>query len=372
MNAMPVVTLVLAVALSQAPPVLRIEPDGGPRRVKVIARLPEELRVTLPEGKLTQDQGEQWLSFAVVHMETGKSGPPILGSYERRGEWLTFRPGNLLTPEQTYRAVFRPGAKSERSVVYTVSAPKATPPAVVEKVYPTAKELPANCLRFYIHFSKPMRGGQDLFDQIYLVDDKGNKVHDPWLRDELWDATERMLVLYIHPGRIKWGLLLRLLFGPVFLPNREYTLVIGPEVQDKSGQPLGKEYRFTFRTTAEDRKRLDVSKWKLTTPALGTKEAVTLTVPQALDNGSMKRYLKIVDDKGERVPGRIEVAPGERQWTFHPEQAWRGGTYKLVIDPELEDVAGNTPVTAFDVDADAPKLPPQRLNMEFRPSAKKR
>jgi hypothetical protein len=217
-----------------------------------------------------------------------------------------------------------------------------------------------------------MRGGQDIFDQIYLLDDKGNKVHDPWLRDELWDATEQLLILYIHPGRIKWGLLLRMMFGPVFLPDRQYTLVISPKLLDRSGQPLGKEHRYSFRTGAEDRQRINLSKWKITPPAAGTKDAVTLDVPQPLDNSAMKRFLKIVDHRNEVVPGKVEITTGEQKWFFRPERAWTAAAYQLVIDRELEDVAGNTPVTAFDVDADAPELPPQRLSIEFRPAETRR
>ena len=65
------------------------------------------------------------------------------------------------------------------------SVPTPTPPAVVTKVYPSGDVLPANHLKFYLYFSKPMRGGPDLFQYLRIEDADGKAVYDPWLHDEL-------------------------------------------------------------------------------------------------------------------------------------------------------------------------------------------
>jgi len=72
-------------------------------------------------------------------------------------------------------------------------------------------------LRFHIYFSKPMRGGQDIFEQIKILGPDGKEIDEAWLTDELWEDDDTHLILYIHPGRIKWGLLLRMLLGPGIL-----------------------------------------------------------------------------------------------------------------------------------------------------------
>src|SRR5262249_10842392 len=97
----------------------------------------------------------------------------------------------------------------------------------------------------------------------------------------------RSLILYIHPGRIKWGVLLRLLFGPVLEPGREYTLVIGPEVRDLDGRPLGKAFTKKFRTTAEDRTRVELADWNVQAPAAGTVRPLRLSFPKPLDRVSL-------------------------------------------------------------------------------------
>jgi hypothetical protein len=40
----------------------------------------------------------------------------------------------------------------------------------------------------------------------------------------------------------------------------------------------------------------------------------------------------------------------ERQWTFLPDAAWRPGTYALVVETVIEDLAGNNVGKPFDVD----------------------
>ncbi len=42
------------------------------------------------------------------------------------------------------------------------------------------------------------------------------------------------------------------------------------------------------------------------------------------------------------------------EWRFTPEQPWSAGRQKIFIDPELEDLAGNTSQKPFEVDRDLP------------------
>src|SRR3989440_11649597 len=195
-----------------------------------------------------------------------------------------------------------------------------------------------------------MRGGADIFKQIRLVDDKGETVLEPWLTDELWDDDGKLLILYIHPGRIKWGVLLRILFGPALYPDREYTLVIPGEMLDAEGRRLGKDYTKKFRTTAEERTRLVVEDWKQRAPAAGGTAALVVDFPRAVDHLGMAKFITIRDGKGQPVSGKVTVGADERSMKFMPAQPWRREEYKLVVDGRLEDVAGNTPRRPFDMD----------------------
>src|SRR5438552_15354178 len=179
----------------------------------------------------------------------------------------------------------------------------STPPATVEHIYPTSDVLPANQLKFYIHFSKPMREGEAIFERIQILDEHGTLVEDPWRRTELWTADAKRLSLWIHPGRIKTGVNLREELGPVLEPNKSYTVVIRGEVEDADGQPLGKDVVKKFRTAAVDDRRPLPQDWKLTPPRAGTREALRLDFGEPLDHALMQRCIDVRDAAGKELPG---------------------------------------------------------------------
>jgi hypothetical protein len=344
-------------------PAVRVAPKPDGKGVEVIATL--SAKAKLAKGKLTQDDGEVWLQLHLV--ENGKEGPAMLGTYQHRGDELVFQPRFPLQPDKIYRARFTPPGMAAREVDYKVPARPPAPAPEVVAVWPTGDVLPANHLRFYIEFNRPMLGGEEIFNGIQLLDADGQLIYDPWLPDELWDETGMMLTLYIHPGRIKWGVLLRDLLGPVLEPKRSYTLVIRGSLLDADGRKLGKDFTKKFKTTAEDRTRIELANWKITSPKAGGKEAVKVAFDKVIDHVGAKQFVKVTDAKGAAVAGKVTVARDGRSWTFEPAAPWAAQDYKIVVDERLEDDAGNTPVRAFDVDADAPVLPAQSLSLVFRP-----
>ena len=66
-------------------------------------------------------------------------------------------------------------------------------------IYPTAHTLPANHLKFYLHFSQPMRQGVFL-DHCRLLDDHDQPVTEPFRETELWNEDGTRLTLWFHPG----------------------------------------------------------------------------------------------------------------------------------------------------------------------------
>jgi hypothetical protein len=349
-----------------AQPRLAVRPLSDAARVEVVASLPKPLLTRIPAGKLTQDQGESWLRLALLD-DAGKEGLPMLGTYERRHAELVFRPRFPLTHGLVYRARFEPAKGQSLTADYRVPPRPKTEPAVVAKVYPSGGVLPANHLKFYIYFSKPMRGGPEIFDQIRIEGADGKVVPDPWLHDELWDEDDQRLLLYIHPGRIKWGLLLRQLLGPALLPDRDYTLVINGGMLDANAQPLGKEFRKKFRTKAEDHARVELASWKLKSPISGSLQPVVLAFPKPLDPMSLKRFVTVTNAAGRLVTGKVVIGAEERSWSFHPAKPWNSAPYTITVSGKLEDVAGNTPLRPFDMDLTAPVPPPQKLTIPFHP-----
>jgi hypothetical protein len=60
--------------------------------------------------------------------------------------------------------------------------------------------------------------------------------------------------------------------------------------------------------------------------------------------------LNVKGPGGAFVTGAIEVGDGETRWGFRPAEPWRSGTFQVVVDTTLEDLAGNNIARPFEVD----------------------
>jgi hypothetical protein len=338
--------------------------EATPAGRQVVARLPAEFAGKLPAGGLTQEHGEAVLTLSLLADNTNTPGPSMLGKYHRSGNELTFTPRFPLGAGATYRASLKIAGRTT-SLDYRIPMLAAKTPPKIVKIYPTADVLPANHLRFYIYFDRPMRGGKEIFKYLAILDDKGKEVGEPWLEDEIWDEENNCLILYIHPGRIKWGVELRELMGPVLYEKRSYALVIRGDWTDLEGNKIGKDAIKKFTTTAEDRVRIKLSDWKLSVPRASTRDAVTLALPKSVDYRSLQTGLTVTNAKGQNIAGAITVGKEEKSWSFTPTQPWPAGLHHVRVSPDLEDVAGNTPSRPFDMDLLLPAAQAQTLQFEF-------
>jgi len=286
--------------------------------------------------------------------------PSIAGDVQQFGEVVRFTPRYPFRPGLRYRAVWNrralqvPGGTAtdpaEESWEFEIPRP-ASPPTTVTHIYPTAERLPENQLKFYLHFSGPMRRG-DAYEHIHLLDGAGNELPAVFLElgEELWDPAMRRFTLLLDPGRVKRGLVPRTELGPVLESDRDYTLVVDRDWTDANGRPLAAGVQKRFSTAAADEQPIDLAAWKITAPAAGTRTPLVVHFPEALDHSLLLRMLRVAKDRATPVSGSVETLAAETAWQFTPDNAWVAGEYQLLIDAALEDLAGNAVGRAFDVD----------------------
>jgi hypothetical protein len=239
---------------------------------------------------------------------------------------------------------------------------------VVEAVYPSAAALPANHLKFYLHFSAPMRLGVFL-KYCKLLDDHGREIIDePFRETELWSEDGRRLTLWLHPGRQKTGVNLNVDAGPVLEQGRRYTLVISGDWPSANGVPFGKNTEKSFFTVARETKQLDTKAWKLHAPAAGTRQPLEIRFPAPLDHALLMRCLQVIDGQGKALGGTVSTTETERCWRFTPSQAWSGGAHSVAVKSILEDLAGNSLARPFEVDLEGkpPVKTPATLSLPFQ------
>jgi hypothetical protein len=310
-------------------------------------------------------QPEQWTALFAVRVDSGdraQERPAMLGSYRVDQGVVRFEPRFPLTPGVRYRAVFDftrlPGQTGDKrkplTAEFALPEPPPTEPTVLHQVYPSGNKIPENHLRFYLHFSAPMRRGEAL-QHIQLLNAAGKPVEFAFLElnQELWDPQGRRFTLLINPGRIKKGLKPREEFGPVFEEGKTYTLVIDRQWSDARGQALKETYRKALQVLAPVERSLDPKTWKLSSPQAGTRQPLTVRFPAPLDHALLHRMLWVTEADNRKVAGQVEVTEAETCWQFTPERPWPGdaaGTFRLVADTRLEDLAGNSIAHPFEVD----------------------
>ncbi len=322
---------------------------------------------TLAKLRYADFAPREWNSLLHIVVAEGSAKdiaarPPVAGSYRVVDGVIRFEPLFSLTPGVKYRATFDPSKLPDGNLkADTITAnlllpkPPPGPPATIANVYPSANRLPENTLRFYVHFSGPMKRG-DIYRHFKLLREDGTEVTRPFLEldEELWSLDGKRITILFHPGRVKRGLVPREEEGPILEAAKRYTFVVSGEWEDASGQPLGTEFRKSFIAGPPDDDVVDPMHWKLMPPKAGSTAPLIIRLAKPLDHALLDSMVWVSDAKGERVPGVITVGGGERVVTFAPTQPWAKGDFELVVDTRLEDVCGNRVGRPFEVDVFEP------------------
>jgi len=362
-----------------------IQADDDPTRVVVRYRIPPAKSAEWAEAIAGADRQDSAppRCFISLHLcsgdqprDTDFQQPGIIGVRTIKDGFVEFRPRFALGRGQWYRAFVSEASDLDRPYLvaratYEVPAEGRRDPTSVIDLSPPIDPLPANLLKFRIQFNRPMREGRETFERIHLLDEAGKEIPHPWRDLELWTHEGLVLSLYIHPGRIKQGVNLREEFGPVLKPRGRYTLLIDASMRDANGFPLKGVYRHEFVTGPEIRKKIDVAAWKFDSsiepvgmPEAGSRGELIVEFDRLLDTRALDEVFWVRGPRNEKLVGHFDRDHGLRRIGFTPEEPWRAGKHQLVVNRELQDLAGNTPNTVFDRDLDVPTHDPTEAPIE--------
>jgi hypothetical protein len=295
---------------------------------------------------------KDWGSVFAVYAGAGDV-PPLLGTYAVELGALVFHPRFPIAPGVHYRAVFRPPFGGPPIEGAFDGPPKpVNRVARVEQVYPSGDVWPSNQLRLYIYFSAPM-SRNEAAGRIHMLDAAGKELsgsHAVFLPgEELWDPGFRRLTMTFDPGRIKRGLTSNEAIGPPVVEGKRYTLAIDSGWPDARGVPMIEGFRKTIRGGPAERIPPEPRQWNVTAPKTGTKDALVVDFPAPMNYPLLQRMLQVSGERGA-VVGTVAVTRGETEWRFTPQNPWTAGSYQLVVDTGLEDLAGNHIGQPFDLD----------------------
>jgi hypothetical protein len=279
--------------------------------------------------------------------------PAMAGTFEFQGRSAVFVPRYPLIAGTSYAVVIREEGGG-LTLLGELRAEVATqsPVASVTELYPTARTVPLNHLRFYLHFSHAMSEGHAA-RSIRLRDvDTGEKLRDALLSmpPELWDHEHRRLTILLDPGRIKRGLAPHEEAGYPLVEGRSFTFEVDIYFRDAEGRPMQTTFARTFAVGPAVRERIDPLRWHISPPTIGSSEPLRVELGRVLDGAWGERCVWVQDATGRAVDGRVRLMAGETVLEVVPTTAWQPGSYFLAVDRALEDSAGNSVTRPFDRD----------------------
>jgi hypothetical protein len=282
--------------------------------------------------------------------------PPMAGRLVRDGGETCFVPRFGFVAGTTYTV------QVDGVTAAVLPCPRPDRPATTEVlgIRPTAAEVPRNLIRLYVWFSAPMSEG-NAAGHVRLTDDSGQAMAGALLSagTELWDGDRRRLTVLLDPARIKRGLPGHRHAGYPLRSGEAFRLVIDDGFRDALGIPLRATAERRYAVGGEERRRVQPGSWTLAIPSPGTFEPLQVSFGRPLDHGLLGRCLQVAGPGGALVDGAAEVGPEERSWRLVPRAAWAPGPHRLVVDPVLEDLAGNSVSRVFDRDLTRPEDRPR-------------
>lgn len=313
------------------------------------------LKINIPENKPVSE-------FSVYrghyNLDQTRTINPILGKIKRTKDSLIFTPLVPFSKISKYTFVV------DQDIYYCEPAlPEDYTFLMVDHVFPSKTHWPSNTLKFHIAFNKPVNT-TNIYDHISVLDDQGNKLNRILLDlgQAITDAQQTLVTIWIEPGRQKRDLGPNIILGPPFEINKSYKLVIDSSLKDKSGVPMAKKRIKEIVIVEPDRIQPNPEKWNLKIPHRNSLEPLIIYPDEVLDYKSALSGINIINPSKE-VQGILSYNDEQSFITFHPDLPWKKGNYIVEINPDIEDLSGNSPRRLFDNDLN--KITPEEVIKDF-------
>ncbi|MGV6832214.1 MAG: hypothetical protein ACWA5P_11720 [bacterium] len=275
------------------------------------------------------------------------SQSPILGDVRYQNGYKSFYPLAPFQKETDYTLWF-----SGELIGFRIELNADFQVLQVESLYPNSDKLPANFLKWYVAFTKPINA-TNIYEHIHLIHTETNTEEDRALlplETPLLSKDGKLLTLWIEPGRQKRNLGPNEHLGSVLNEGESYTLVIDKALKDIEGIPMKTSFEHRFTVTGADRIKPDITNWTFNLPKANTKDALVIKLNDHLDFGSLNNSLQITSKNGEKIDGKYEIDTNDQTVLFKPSNNWLKASYIITCNVIIEDVSGNNLERLFDRD----------------------
>jgi hypothetical protein len=268
----------------------------------------------------------------IIH---GKPAPvTVSGRYAVVNGDLTFNPLTALGEGLEFEIKFRSEIQKYQTPIPIDSK---APPAYVEAVFPTSQNVPRNILFFHVKFSESMMHDIHGYENVRIIDNSGKELPLVWRQRSYWLEDQKVLVLMIHPGKVKRGIDMEI----PFQIGETYTLEVLPDMRDVYGRLLTKPYHHQFTMTDEDYESPKVLFDLFKLPKVNSRKPLIMPFSEGMDHSSIVNGVKVYDTNGKLVAGIITWNENDQTFGFVPKGKWQSGQYQVIFEKKVCDFANN-------------------------------
>ncbi len=285
--------------------------------------------------------------LAVYKLTAGKPSPvPVAGKYRTSGNRLLFEPLYPLGEGLSFQVIYVRGADTVTAEfsIPRCTAPETSPPVITD-IFPRADTLPRNVCFFHVRFATPMEANVQAYQKVHIEDPSGKRLENIWRQRSYWLDGQKVLVLMIHPGRLKRGIN----FEIPFEPGQAYTLIVEPGLKNVQGLPAREPVEKTFVIRADDFDSPEILYEAFRLPKVHTLLPVELQFSEGMDHASIIDGVSITDMQGRPVEGRFRRPINDNRYAFIPTKAWQPGTYEVTFTKVVCDFSNNRLNRLFEI-----------------------
>lgn len=323
--------------------------DNSPKGIFIIWKDSRAAGISISKSSLSGISDDSLKTNFQIRLANRGDQPFITGDIEFQKDLYIFKPLIPFTRGLSYEIIIR------HQFLARLEIPRDTIVPELYSVYPDQDTLPENLLKIYFIFSRPMVQGHSL-QYIKLTNESGDSLPNTFLKlpNELWNEAGTGLTLWLDPGRIKRGLIPNKQMGPPLIAGKHYKLIISGSWPDIEGTIMNRTYTKKFVTTIRDSVSPSPDKWKIIVPEQDSGHHLEVYFDEPLDYELLFHTLSVVDSNGKIVKGSFAIAEDQKSCYFNTDENWHNGSYKLLVESRLEDLAGNNLNRVFDRDMNGP------------------
>ena len=113
---------------------------------------------------------------------------------------------------------------------------------------------------------------------------------------------------------------------------------------------MDQAYTKRLYVLAGDHQKPKLTRWKLIVPEEATRNPLEVRFGEAMDAVLIRENLRIYNEEGAELAGKITLTDQEKGILFTPLDSWKKGSYVLQSALKVEDLSGNNLKTVFDRD----------------------